>query len=79
MPRIQPVEKENAPEQTRHLIEQGEQALGQELNFLKQFAVSPAAFQAFLSFDEALGDSTLDTFTHESIYIGTSNYNGCVY
>jgi alkylhydroperoxidase family enzyme len=53
--------------------------MGQELNFLKQMAFSPTAFQAFLSFDEALGEGTLDTFTHESIYIGTSNYNGCVY
>jgi len=78
MPRIEPVDKENYPEQSRQLIEQGEQAMGQELNFLKQMAFSPTAFHAFLSFDESLGEGGLDKFTHESIYIGTSNYNGCV-
>ena len=79
MPRIQPIEPEDAPEQSQQLMEQGEQAMGQMLNFFKQMAVSPAAFQAFLGIDEALGEATLDKFTHESIYIGTSNYNGCVY
>ena len=44
MPRIQPVEPENAPEASRPLMEQGEQAFGQMLNFLKQMAVSPASF-----------------------------------
>ena len=54
MPRIQPLEPENAPEQSRQLMEQGEQTMGQMLNFFKQMAVSPASFQAYMDFEEAL-------------------------
>jgi hypothetical protein len=79
MPRVQPLEPEEAPEQSRQLMEQGEQAMGQMLNFLKHFAVSPASFQAHMDFDADLQDGALDQLTHEAIYIGTSNYNGGVY
>lgn len=79
MPRIQPVEPENAPEASRPLMEQGEQAMGQMLNFFKQMAISPASFQAYMDFNGALQGGALDQLTHEAIYIGTSDYNGCVY
>ena len=79
MPRIQPVEPENAPEASQPLMEQGEQAMGQMLNFFKQMAVSPASFQSYMDSNAALGGGALDQMTHESIYIATSNYNGCVY
>ena len=79
MLRIQPLEQENAPEQSRQLMEQGEQAMGQMLNFFKQFAVSPASFQAYMDFEAALQGGALDQMTHEAIYIGTSDFNGCVY
>jgi len=54
MPRIQPVEPDNAPEQSRELMEQGEQAAGQMLNYFKQMAVSPASFKAYMEFEGAL-------------------------
>jgi hypothetical protein len=54
MPRIQPVEPENAPEASQPLMEQGEQAMGQMLNFFKQMAVSPASFKAYMDFEAAL-------------------------
>jgi alkylhydroperoxidase family enzyme len=79
MPRIQPLEPENAPERSRELMEQGEQATGQMLNFFKQMAVAPAAFKAYLEFEGALKSGALDQETHESVYIATSNYNGCTY
>jgi alkylhydroperoxidase family enzyme len=79
MPRIQPLEPDDAPEQSRDLMEQGEQAVGQMLNYFKQMAVSPASFRAYMDFNSALQDGALDHTTHESIYIATSNYNGCVY
>jgi alkylhydroperoxidase family enzyme len=79
MPRVQPLEPEEAPEQSCQLMEQGEQAMGQMLNFFKQFAVSPASFQAYMDFDAALQGGALDQMTHEAIYIGTSDFNGCVY
>lgn len=79
MPRIQPVEKENAPEESRPLMEKGEQAAGQMLNFFKQMAVSPASFKSFLEMDGALQGGALDPKTREVVYIATSDYNGCTY
>jgi alkylhydroperoxidase family enzyme len=79
MPRIQPLEPEDAPEQSRQLMEQGEQAMGQMLNFFKQMAVSPASFQAYMDFDADLQGGALDQLTHEAVYIATSDYNGCTY
>ncbi len=79
MPRIQPVEPENAPEESRPLMEQGEQAAGQMLNYFKQMAVSPASFKAHMEFDAALQGGALDRKTHESIYIAVSDFNGCTY
>lgn len=79
MPRIQPVEPENAPEYSRPLMEQGEQTVGQMLNFFKQMAVSPASFKAYMDFDAALQGGALDQKTHEAIYLATSDYNGCKY
>jgi len=79
MPRIQPVEPENAPEESRPLMEQGEQAAGQMLNYFKQMAVSPASFKAYMEFDAALQGGALDRKTHESIYIAVADFNGCTY
>ena len=79
MPRIQPLERDDAPEQSRELMDQGEQAAGQMLNYFKQMAVSPTSFKAFMEFDGALQGGALDQKTHESVYIATSDYNGCTY
>ena len=79
MPRIQPLEPDNAPQESRQLMEQGEQAVGQMLNFFKQMAVSPASFKAYMEFNGALQEGALDQQTHESVYLATSNYNGCTY
>lgn len=49
------------------------------VNYFKQMAVSPASFKAYMDFNSALHGGALDYMTHESIYIATSNYNGCVY
>lgn len=79
MPRIQPVEKENAPEESRPLMEQGAEAAGQMLNFFKQMAVSPASFKGYLEIDGALQGGALDPKTREVVYIATSDFNGCTY
>ncbi len=60
MPRIQPLEPEDTPEQARQLMEQGEQAMGQMLNFFKQFADSPASFQAYMDFNATLQGGAFD-------------------
>ena len=79
MPRIAPLEPQNASEQSRQLMEQGEQAMGQMLNFFKQMAVSPASFQAYMNFEAALQGGALGQLTREAVYIGTADYNGCTY
>jgi len=60
-------------------MEQGEQAVGQMLNYFKQLAVAPAVLKAYLEFDGALHDGALDSETFEAVYIATSNYNSCTY
>lgn len=60
MPRIQPLEPEDAPERSRQLMEQGEQEMGQMLNFFKQFPVSPASFQAYMYFNATLQGGAFD-------------------
>ena len=60
MPRIQPLEPEDTPEQARQLMKQGEQEMGQMLNFFKQFADSPASFQAYMDFNATLQGSAFD-------------------
>ncbi len=79
MPRIQPLEPENAPEQSRQLMERGEQTMGQMLNFFKQMAVSPVSFQVYMDFEATLQGGALDPLTREAVYLGTSDYNGCTY
>ena len=79
MPRIQPLEPDEAPQQSRQLMEQGEQTMGQMLNFFKQMAISPVSFQAYMDFEAALQDGELDKLTREAVYLGTSDYNGCTY
>ena len=60
MPRIQPLEPEDTPEQSRQLMEQGKQEMGQMLNFFKQFADSPESFQAYMDFNAMLQGGAFD-------------------
>jgi alkylhydroperoxidase family enzyme len=60
-------------------MEQGEQTMGQMLNFFKQMAVSPASFQPYMNFEASLQGGALNQWTREAVYIGTSYYNGCTY
>jgi alkylhydroperoxidase family enzyme len=79
MLRIQPLESDEAPQQSRQLMEQGEQTMGQMLNIFKQMAVSPASFQAYMDFEAALQGGALGQLTREAVYLRTSDYNGCTY
>jgi hypothetical protein len=60
VPRIQPLEPEDTPEQSSQLMEQGEQEMGQMLNLFKQFADSPASFQAYMDFNATLQGGAFD-------------------
>ncbi len=77
MPRIQPVEPENAPEASRPLMEKGEQGAGKMLNFYKEFAVSPTSFEGYMNLNATLKGGALDGKMQESIAVAVSDFNGC--
>ncbi len=79
MPRIQPVEPENAPEASRPLMEQAAQSTGQTLNFHREFGNSPTAFKAYLDFSATMQGGALDRQMQEAIAVAVSDFNGCVY
>lgn len=80
MPRVQPVEPEDAPQGSQEYIEKGKQQTGgQVINFFKQMSVSPASFKAYMDFSGTLQGGALDRQTQESIAIAISDYDGCVY
>lgn len=79
VPRIEPVEPENAPEGSRPLMEQAAQSAGQTLNVHREFAVSPKAFEGYLNLNATLQGGTLDRQMQESIAVAVSDFNGCDY
>jgi alkylhydroperoxidase family enzyme len=80
VPRIQPVEPENAPPQSQQLVEAGKQNTGgQVINFFRQMSVSPTSFQAYMDFAGTLQGGALDRQMQESIAVAVSDFNGCKY
>ena len=80
MPRIRPVEPEDAPQGSQEFIEKGKrQTGGQVINFFKQMSVSPTSFKAYMDFSATLQGGALDRQTQESIAVAISDYDGCVY
>jgi predicted Zn-dependent peptidase len=80
MPRIEPADPNNLPEASRPLMEQAKDATGGlELEFFKQMAVSPAAFEAYLGLGGGLSKSSLSQELQEELSISVSDYNGCHY
>lgn len=80
MPRIQPVEPENAPQESREYVEAGkEQTGGQVINYFKQMSVSPKSFKGYMDLLGTLQGGALDRQTQESIAVAVSDYDDCVY
>ena len=79
VPRIEPVEPENAPEESRPLMEKGAQGAGKMLNFYKEFAVSPTSFEGYMNLNATLQGGALDRRMQESIAVAVSDFNGCDY
>ena len=80
MPRIQPVEPERAPEESKPLIEQGKKSAGgQDLNFFRQMAVSPKSFKGYMNLSGTLQGGSLDRQAQESIAVAVSDFNACEY
>jgi alkylhydroperoxidase family enzyme len=80
MPRIQPIEPENAPDAAQPLIEAGKkQTGGQVINFFKQLSVSPATFKAYMDFAGTMQEGALDRQMQELIAVAVSDFDGCKY
>lgn len=81
MPRIQPIEQENAPQASQPLVEQAKQSMtgGQMINFLREFAVSPTSFKGYLDLAADLQGGALDRQMQELIAVAVSDFNGCHY
>jgi len=79
MSRINVVTTEQANEQQRALFTAIEQQLGVVPNFLKVFANSPAALQAFLGLHSIATEGDLDAKTKERIALGLAEQNACQY
>ncbi len=79
MSRINLVTKEQANPEQLALFDAIEQQLGMIPNFLKVFANSPAALQAFLGLHSIANAGDLDAKTKERIALGLAEQNACQY
>jgi len=79
MPRIQPVQIENAPELSRPVLENIKAGLGKVPNLLGTFGQSPAALNSYVMQKEALKTGSLGDAFGESIAIAMATFTGCDY
>lgn len=80
LPRIQPIEPENASSKAQDLVEKAKQATGgQVVNFHREMSNSPTSFEAYLNFAATMQGGALDREMQESIAVAVSDYNGCKY
>ena len=79
MPRIKPIDPENAQGKAKQLLDGVQKSVGMVPNIMRTFANSPAALQAYVGFLNALEGTSIDAKTREAIAIATSGANGCEY
>ncbi len=73
MPRTKKVDPENAPEQSKPLLE------GQIVNFHRQMAVAPAALKGYLDLAGTLSGGALSRADQEAVAVAISDKHGCTY
>lgn len=79
MSRINVVEREQASPAQAELLDAIQNQLGMVPNFLKVFANSPVALQAFLGLHGIAGAGELDAETRERIALALAQTNSCQY
>lgn len=79
MSRINTVNYENANAEQTVLLDELNKNLGTVPNFLKVFANSPAALNAFLGLHTITNEGSLDSQTRERIALALAEQNGCQY
>lgn len=79
MPRIQPLTLETAQDDSKAVLENVQQKLGQVPNIFATLAHSPAAAGAFFGIKEALAGGTIPAKLGEQIALAVGNANSCEY
>lgn len=79
MPRIQPVNPDNAEGKAKTLLDGARKSLGMVPNLFATMANSPAVLEAYLSFQKALGGASLPAGLREQIALTVAGANGCDY
>ncbi len=79
MPRIAPVDPSKATGKAKELLDGVQQKYGRVANVVAGLANSPAALEAYLKTQEALGNGSLDVKLREQIALLVAQANGCEY
>lgn len=79
MPRIKPIRPDEAPAQSRTLLDGVQKALGITPNLMATLAHSPAALQSYLGFGQALSGGVLPGTTREQLAVAVAGENSCGY
>jgi uncharacterized peroxidase-related enzyme len=79
MNRINPVTDNQASAEQEALFDAIKGQLGMVPNFLRVFAISPAALRAFLGLHSIAGEGALDPQTRERIALALAEQNACQY
>ena len=79
MPRIDPIQIEDAPEASKAVLEQIKSAFGRVPNIFATLAHSPAALKALTGLFSTLGEGALSGKANEAIALRVGQKHGCKY
>jgi uncharacterized peroxidase-related enzyme len=79
MPRIQPIQSQDASGKAKDLLIAVQAKIGMTPNLMKTLAHSPAALEGYLSFSGALATGVLNAKLREQIAIAVAQANSCQY
>lgn len=79
MPRIQPVNPDQAQGKSKELLTAVKAKLGGTPNLLTTMAQSPAVLESYLSFSGALGAGSLSAGLREQVALAIAGVNACEY
>ncbi len=79
MPRIEPIDPDQAQGKAKAILDGVRQSSGQTPNLLRTMAQSPAVLDAYFGFGRALGAGSLSAGVREQIAVAVSAANGCEY
>ena len=79
MQTIQAIDPASATGKTKQIFNALEKALGTVPNLMRSLANSPAALNAYMSFNAALGEGKLPAALREQLALTVANVNSCDY